>query len=67
MGAWVNQIFKAGQANKGGVVRRERYYVDQYASMVELITECRKRGFHLIETGDQVVILCNEGAIQIHC
>jgi len=39
--------------------------VEQYASMDELIAEVKKRGFHLVETGDQVLIICNGGNIKI--
>lgn len=64
---WVTDIFKAGQANTGGVVRRSAHSVEEYASVEELIREAKARGFHVIETGDQFVILCHEGAMMIHC
>jgi len=31
-----------------------------------LLAEARKRRFHMIETGDQVVILCNTEALEGH-
>lgn len=65
--AWMNQIFAAGQANAGGVVRRATADVERYIGLEELIAECRVRGFHVIETGDQIVILCHEGELAIHC
>jgi len=67
MGAWVNQIFRADQANTGGVVRRARYNVDRYASLAELVAEAKRRNFHVVETGDQIVVLCHEGSLVIHC
>jgi hypothetical protein len=67
MSEWVDQIFGADQAKYGGVVRRKKEDVEKYASMAELIQEVRSRRFHLIETGDQVVIICNPGSIQLHC
>lgn len=66
MSAWINQIFEAGQANKGGVVRRNRDWVDKYGGLDELIGAAHKRGFHVIESGDQVIVLCNEGGVNIH-
>jgi len=65
--AWVDQIFAADQAAQGGVVRRSRDSVDQMASMAEIITEAQGRQFHVLETGDQVVILCHPGEVVIHC
>ena len=65
MGAWVDQIFQASAAN-GGVVRRARADVDKYASLAEVITEAKAKGFHVIETGDQVVVLCHAGHLVIH-
>ena len=67
MGAWLDQVFQAGQANRGGVVRRSVHDVNHYSSQAELIAEAKRRGFHVIETGDQYVILCNEGFVAIHC
>jgi hypothetical protein len=67
MSAWVDQIFEAAQANRGGVVRRSIYDIERFASLDEIIGIARDRHFHVIETGDQVVILCNEGELKIHC
>ncbi len=67
MSAWVDQIFTADQARNGGVVRRSLANVERYASLRELVAEARRRRFHVIETGDQVVILCHEGSLAIHC
>lgn len=66
MSAWVDQMFQAQAAN-GGVVRRARADVDKYASLGEIVAEARGRGFHVIETGDQVVVLCHPGQMVIHC
>ena len=65
--AWVNQIFSAQQAQSGGVVRRNISDVERYASLDEVVEEAVARGFHVVETGDQLVILCHTGALHIHC
>ncbi|RZJ26702.1 MAG: hypothetical protein EOO54_01840 [Haliea sp.] len=65
MSAWVDQIFSAAAAN-GGVVRRARSDVNKYASLAEVIAEAKAKGFHVIETGDQIVVLCHAGALVIH-
>lgn len=65
--AWVRQIFTAQQVQSGGVVRRNIWDVERYASIEEVVEEARARGFHVVETGDQLVILCHTGALHIHC
>ena len=65
--AWINQVFSAGQVNKGNVVRRSRRTVERYTTFTELKAEVERRGFHLIETGDQLIIICNEGNFRMHC
>ncbi len=67
MSAWLNQVFRTGQANRGGVVRRSTYDVQRIVGIGVFVDECRRRGYHVIETGDQMVVLCNEGAMIIHC
>jgi hypothetical protein len=46
-------------------VRRKKTSVERYATREELIAAVKKRKFHLIETGDQYVIVCNTGAVKI--
>ena len=66
--AWIEQIFQADQADYGGVVRRATRDVERLGwGMENLVEVVRARGFHVIETGEQVVIFCHEGALRIHC
>ena len=65
MSAWLNAIFNAGQVNKGNIVRRRKRDVNRYASMADLEAEGRRRGFHLVEIGDQVVVICNRGNVRL--
>ncbi len=67
MGAWIDQIFNAEIASREGVVRRKIADVVTYASHDELLAEVRRRNFHLIETGDQYVIICNAGFMKMWC
>lgn len=67
MSTYVDQVFEAAQASKGGVVRRSIHDVERFVGVAEFIDECRRREFHVIETGDQLVVLCHEGGIVIHC
>jgi len=65
MSQWIENIFSAKIATEEGIVRRKKTTVAKYASRDALIAAVRKRKFHLIETGDQYVVVCNSGAIQI--
>jgi hypothetical protein len=65
MSAWLKQLFSAGQVAKGNIVRRKKSDVERYASMADLKAEVKKRDFHLIETGDQVIVICNKGHVKI--
>jgi hypothetical protein len=65
MSAWLKQVFAAGQVAKGNIVRRKKTSVARYSSMKDLIAEVKKRDFHMVETGDQVIIICNKGNVQI--
>ncbi len=63
---WIAQVFNAKAVATGGVVRRSVEDVHTYASYEQLLHEVKTRGFHLVETGGQYVILCNGGDIKVH-
>ena len=65
MSQWIENIFSAKIATEEGIVRRKKSSVERYASRAELIAAVKKRNFHLIETGDQFVVVCNTGAVKI--
>ncbi len=62
---WIKQIFYALQVNKGGIVRRKIKSVLRYASEAQLVAAVKARGFHMVRSGDQFVIFCNQGEFQI--
>jgi len=62
---WTQQIFGAAAARNGGVVRRAVADVKRYGSISLLRQAVRRRGFHLIRTGDQYVDLCHKGDLRI--
>lgn len=65
---WLEQWFdKTDAAKNGKVIRRSAHDVDQYSSIEEVVEEARSRSWHVIETGDQVVVLCNSGELRVHC
>lgn len=63
--AWLNQVFSAGSVNKGNIVRRQQSSVKKYSSEKDLVAEVKARGFHLIKTGDQYIIICNSGKVEL--
>ena len=65
MSAWIDQIFDAQQVDSGNVVRRNIDDVKKYASMAELEDAVRSRNYHLVECGEQVLVICNRGHIRI--
>lgn len=65
--AWLAQVFSA-KAVKGGVIRRSVDDVKKYGGgLVNLKAIVKLRGFHLIRTGDQYVVLCHKGDIRVIC
>ena len=67
MSEWIDQMFDAEAVDKGGIVRRSVADVEKYASKGELMEAVRSRCFHLLETGNQFVIICNTGEFKIYC
>lgn len=55
---WIQQIFDAAQASKGGVVRRSCKTVAKYASYAKLKAAADARGFRVVKVGDQYVVSC---------
>ncbi len=64
---WVDDIFGAAAAANGGVVRRSLESVHRYSSVQEVVDAALARGFHVIETGDQLVVLCHTGGMTVLC
>lgn len=67
MNAWLQQWFSAQACSKGGIIRRNRRDIDRFTSMDAVIREVKKRKWHVVEIGDQVVVLCNDGDMKVHC
>jgi hypothetical protein len=67
MSKWIERVFDAKIVKKEGLVRRKKSDVHYYASFDALLDYVRENRWHLIETGNQYVILCNPGAMKIHC
>ncbi|MEM8977915.1 MAG: N-(5'-phosphoribosyl)anthranilate isomerase [Pseudomonadota bacterium] len=64
---WLHQLFSAKAVNKGGVLRRAKHDVARNIGLEQLILEVKRRGFHMIETDAQLIILCNNGHFRVLC
>lgn len=67
MNAWLREWFSAQACSRGGIIRRNRRYVEQFTSLETVISEAKKRKWHVVEIGDQIVVLCNDGDMRVHC
>jgi hypothetical protein len=62
---WLGQIFAAKSATSGGVVRRSKHWVKTEIGLERFELAVRARGFHLIEAGSQLVVICHSGPINL--
>lgn len=62
---WLDQIFAAKAVEKGGVIRRNRHWVEAEVGREPFLQEARRRGFHVLETGDQLIVVCHGGPIRM--
>ncbi len=62
---WLDMIFEAKAARSGGVVRRKIAWVEREIGRDVFVTEVQRRGFHLIEAGNQFIVVCNQGPMRV--
>ena len=62
---WLAQIFTAKAVAQGGVIRRKAAWIAREVGRDRFEAEVRKRGYHLIETGADLVVICHSGAIRV--
>ncbi|WP_246139385.1 N-(5'-phosphoribosyl)anthranilate isomerase [Falsiphaeobacter marinintestinus] len=58
-------MFATQAAQRGAVVRRSLTWVDREVGHDCFQAEVRRRGFHLIQTADQYIVVCHNGPIRI--
>ena len=56
---WLNAVFAAKAAQRGGIVRRSIRDVDREVGRDAFLAEVRRRGFAAVENGGQIVVFCN--------
>lgn len=64
---WIRVLFSAQAVAKGGVVRRSAYWVDREIGRDRFIAEVKARGFHLVECGGQLIVICNQTGLRVIC
>ena len=62
---WLDQLFDAKAAKRGGIVRRSIASVEREVGRDLFLREVRRRRFHLVETGGQFVVFCHEGRLRV--
>jgi hypothetical protein len=62
---WINRIFESKIAKDGGIVRRSLASIDKFASRKALVHEINRREYHAVQVGEQCVIICNQGQINL--
>jgi hypothetical protein len=65
--AWCRAIFDTQVAARGGVVRRALRDVEREIGFATLELEVRRRGFHVVQSGDHLLIICNAGDLRVIC
>ncbi len=61
---WIRLIFSA-QSAKGGVVLRSIAWVDREVGRDRFMREVRSRGFHLLASSSQFIVICNRDPVQV--
>jgi hypothetical protein len=64
---WIADVFGAKSVARGGVIRRDLRWIDREIGRDRFLAEVRARGFHLIETGGQWIVICNTGFLRVIC
>ncbi|MFN7597953.1 MAG: N-(5'-phosphoribosyl)anthranilate isomerase, partial [Cereibacter sp.] len=61
---WIAEVFGAKSVARGGVIRRDLGWIDREIGREQFIAEVRARGFCLIETGGQRIVICHPGCLR---
>jgi hypothetical protein len=67
MATYLDEMFQAKAVKEGGIVRRYKGNVDRFVPFHRLLSRVQREKFHLVEVGDQYIIICNPGQIKLHC
>lgn len=62
--AWIRLIFSA-KAAQGGVVRRSIAWVDREVGRDLFLAAVRERGYHLVASKNQFIVVCNQEPVTL--
>ena len=65
--SFLDRIFRSTGRYTQDIKRRRVDVVEKLSSEADLTAEVRRRGFHMIRSGDQYVIFCNSGNFKVIC
>jgi len=57
---WLDQIFSAQEARKGGVVKRRIRDVERLVGRETFLREVERRGFQAVQNDRHFVVFCND-------
>ncbi|MDT8855762.1 N-(5'-phosphoribosyl)anthranilate isomerase [Paracoccaceae bacterium Fryx2] len=63
--SWIAEVFAAQAVRKGGVIRRNVHWIAREIGCERFVEEVRQRGFRLLETGDQWIVICHGGGVRL--
>ena len=49
----------------GGVVRRNKNWIEREIGMDRFIAEAKSRRFHLVDAGQQMIVICNQAPVKL--
>jgi len=67
MKAWIEDWFNSQASNSGFLMRRNLAEVHQHVTQEELTADVRRRRWHLLQIGEQYVVICNADPVVVYC
>lgn len=64
---WLATVFSAKAVARGAVVRRSVRWVAREIGIERFVAEVRGRGYHMVETGGQFIVICNRDPLRVIC
>ncbi|WP_072777433.1 hypothetical protein [Marivita hallyeonensis] len=62
---WLRSVFSAKAVGRGGVIHRAVRDVERIAGRELFVAEVHRRGFTLVENGEQFVVFCNRDPVRL--
>lgn len=62
---WLRNVFSAKAAGRGGVIHRSARDVERVVGRDAFLREVQRRGFTLVQNGEQLVVFCNRDPVRL--